>query len=192
VDEVEIRVGGVGLLLTRADAAMVARQLAEAGITEEAGAPARRRPLLSLRKPAQPDDTAKAVPPEPGRPISDDDPIWSIHSGEARRYEGPEWRPGDEPLARTLQDRLTRYTAAFHRALVDHPGRLLSVEDLGNLTDDLLSSNRVIAGAVAGYANWCESIDRRFPFCWWEGRNGGPATYAMQTRVAKLFRGARD
>jgi Family of unknown function (DUF6416) len=40
--------------------------------------------------------------------------------------------------------------------------------------------------------NWCERLDRRFLFCWWEGRNGASAAYAMQARVAQLSRDARD
>jgi hypothetical protein len=191
MDQVEIQVGDVRLLLSRAQAASVAAQLTQAGIGEEAQPPR----LLSLRKRFQPESAGETTLAGAGRPIADDDPMWSMYSGEAKRYEGPEWGPGDERLVRVLHDRLTRYTAAFHRALVDHPGRLLSVEDLGRLTegtDAHLSNNRVIAGAVAGYANWCQSIDRRFPFCWWEGRNGASARYAMKISVAKLFRDSRD
>jgi len=181
MDEVGIRIGELRMLLPWAVAADVAAQLAQAGIGHGDQAQ------------VQPNGPAEITTPNVGRRIADDDPMWSICSG-GPRYDGPEWRLGDEPLARTLQDRLTRYTIAFHRTLVDHPGRLLSVEDLGTLTEDTdthLYNNRVIAGAVAGYAYWCESIDRRFPFCWWEGRNGSSARYAMKTSVAELFRVAR-
>jgi hypothetical protein len=33
-------------------------------------------------------------------------------------------------------------------------------------------------------------LDRRFPFYWWEGRDGQSTRYAMQPRVAALFRAA--
>jgi hypothetical protein len=158
-DEFEIRVGGVGLLLTRADAASVAAQLAEAGIAAEA----------------------------PGRDLimGDDHPMWSLHSGGSR-HDAPDWGPGDEQLAEA-QYRLPPLTGRFHNALVDHPGQLLSVEDLASLTDGELPNSRVIAGALAGYVQWCERLNRRFPFYWWEGRNGESTTYAMQPRVAALF-----
>ncbi len=191
VDELEIRIGAVGLLLSRADAASVLTQLTELGIAEEVSAAGQLSPQSETNAAGE-DQT---IPSALGRPIADDDPMWSMYSGEARRYEGPQWGPGDESLARMLEDRLTPFTAAFHRALVDHPGRLLSVEDLDKLTEGTrthLHNNRVIAGAVAGYAHWCDSIDRRFPFCWWEGRNGASARYAMQTRIAKLFRDTRN
>jgi hypothetical protein len=161
-DPITIRVGGVGFLLTRADAASVAAQLAGAGIAAEAAGPG--KPLI----------------------IGDDHPMWSLHSG-GDRHTGPDWGDADERLAQT-QDRLPPLTAVFHKILVDHPGRVLSVEDLAELSDGQLSSSRVIAGALSGYVNWCERLDRRFPFYWWEGRNGESAKYAMQPRVARLFR----
>jgi hypothetical protein len=39
-------------------------------------------------------------------------------------------------------------------------------EDLACLTDGELSNSRVIAGALAGYVQWCERLNRRFPFYW--------------------------
>jgi hypothetical protein len=62
------------------------------------------------------------------------------------------------------------------------------------LADDvlLLCNSRAIADAVSGYVKWCTRLNRRFPFYWWEGRNGQSARYAMQPRVAALFRRARD
>jgi hypothetical protein len=160
-DPITIQADGVGLVLTRAVAASVAAQLAGAGIVVETA--------------------------EPGKPliIGDDHPMWSLHSG-GDRHTGPDWEDGDEHLAQT-QDRLPRLTAVFHKTLVDHPGWVLSVEDLADLTNGQLSNSRVIAGALSGYVNWCERLDRRFPFYWWEGRNGGSAKYAMQPRVALLF-----
>ncbi len=66
------------------------------------------------------------------------------------------------------------------------------MEDLSQLSANQLSNSRVIVGALSGYVNWCERLNRRFPFYWWEGRNGGSARYAMQPRVARLFRESRD
>jgi hypothetical protein len=160
-ETVTIRVGGVGLVLTTADAASAAAQLAAAGIAAEAA--------------------------ELGKPliIGADHPMWLLHSG-GDRHKGPDWQQGDERLAQT-QDRLPPLTAVFHKMLVDRPGWVLSVEDLAGLTDGQLLNSRVIAGALSGYVNWCERLNRRFPFYWWEGRNGESARYAMQPRVAKLF-----
>lgn len=87
-EQITIRVGGVGLLLTRADAASVAAQLAGAGIAAEAAGPG--QPLV----------------------IGDDHPMWSLHSG-GDRHAGPDWDDGDERLAQT-QDRLPPLTAVFH------------------------------------------------------------------------------
>lgn len=161
-EEIEIRVGGIGLVLSRGDAASVAAQLADAGIAAE--------PMTSNQVLI----------------IGDDHPMWSLHSGGSR-HEDPDWGPDDEQLAEA-QYRLPPLTARFHRTLVDHPGQLLSVEDLAGLTDGALSNSRVIAGALAGYVQWCERLDRRFPFYWWEGREGESTRYAMQPRVAALFR----
>lgn len=163
-EQIEVRVGGVGLLLSRGDAASVVAQLADAGIAAAASAP----------------DQALI--------IGDDHPMWSLHSGGSR-HDAPDWGPGDKHLAEA-QYRLPPLTAKFHRALMDHPGELLSVEDLALLTDGALSNSRVIAGALAGYVQWCERLDRRFPFYWWEGGDGQSTRYAMQPRVAALFRAA--
>lgn len=163
-DPIEIRVGGVGLLLTRADAASVAAQLADAGIA------------------------AEAVRPDGALIIGDDHPMWALHSGGAR-HDAPDWEPADAQLAQA-QYRLPPLTAKFHRALVDHPGQLLSVEDLEHLTGGALRNSRAIAGALAGYVQWCKRLDRRFPFYWWEGRDGESTRYAMQPRVAVLFQAA--
>jgi hypothetical protein len=162
VAEVEIRVGGISLTMSRDEAATVAAQLAEVGITAETS-------------------MASSM-----MIIADDHPMWSLHSGGGR-HDGPDWGPGDEQLAEG-QYRLPPLTTVFHRALVDHPGRLLSVEDLGRITRGALSSRHVIAGALSGYAQWCTRLNRRFPFYWWEGRDGKSSRYAMQLRVAALFR----
>jgi hypothetical protein len=164
-EQIEIRVGAIGLLLTRADAISVAAQLAEEGLAA---------------------DTAVAGA---AKIIGDDHPMWSLHSGGSR-HDGPDWRPDDVDLAEA-SSRLPRLTQVFHDALVDHPGQVLSVEDLARVTNGALSSSRVIAGALSGYVQWCERLDRRFPFYWWEGREGESTRYAMQPRVAALFRAAR-
>jgi hypothetical protein len=164
-EHIEIRVGAIGLLLTRADAASVAAQLAEEGVA------------------------ADAAVAGGAKIIGDDHPMWSLHSGGAR-HDGPDWKSEDAHLAEA-QGRLPRLTRVFHDALVDHPGQVLSVEDLAVATSGELASSRVIAGALSGYVQWCERIDRRFPFYWWEGRDGESSRYAMQPRVAALFRSAR-
>ena len=161
----EVRLpGGLGLLLSRGDAVSIVAQLADLGIVADAAAP------------------------DQARIIADDHPMWSLHSGGSR-HDAPDWGPGDERLAET-QYRLPPLTAKFHHTLMDHPGQLLSVEDLARLTDSALSNARVIAGALAGYVPWCERLDRRFPFYWWEGRDGESTRYAMQPRVAALFQAA--
>ena len=121
--------------------------------------------------------------------IGDGDPMWDMHSG-GDGHTGPDWTKDDKPLAQT-QDRLPPLTATFHKALVDHPGQILSIEDLAAITDGELMSSRVIAGAISGYVKWCERLNRRFPFYWWEGRKGQSAKYAMQPRVAAMFQAAR-
>jgi hypothetical protein len=162
-EEIVIKLGGLSLAMSQADAASVAVQLAKAGVVAEG-------------------DVSGAVVI-----ISDDHPMWILHSG-GERHAGPDWGPGDEVLAAT-QSQLPRITAMFHKALVDHPGQLMSVADLGAATGGALSSARVISGALAGYVHWCERLNRRFPFYWWEGRNRESTKYAMQPRVAALFRG---
>lgn len=165
MDPVAIRVGGITLLMSRGEAAAMAAQLAEVGITAE--------PAV--------DDNVMV--------IGDDHPMWKLHSG-GDSHNGPDWGPGDEQLAQG-QYRLPPLTAVFHDVLVDHPGQLLSVEDLRRITNDALSSRHVIAGALSGYSQWCTRLNRRFPFYWWEGRDGESSRYAMQARVAALFRASR-
>lgn len=167
-DHITIRIGGVELRVGAADAASIAAQLASAGVM---AAP------------------VTANTPDGVMVIGDEHPMWEIHSGGSR-HDGPDWGPDDRPLAES-QDRLPRLTRIFHDALVDHPGQLLSVEDLARVTGDELASSRVIAGALSGYVQWCERLDRRFPFYWWEGRDGSSTRYAMQPRVATLFAAAR-
>jgi hypothetical protein len=161
---IDITVGAIVLSLSRVDAAAIAGQLADAGIL--AKAPVAGRVLI----------------------LDDHHKMWLHHSGGSR-HSGPDWQSGDDRLAEA-QYRLPPLTAKFHRALVDHPGQLLSVEDLAEITDGALSNSRVIAGALAGYVQWCERLDRRFPYYWWEGRDGESTRYAMQPRVAALFRSA--
>ncbi len=164
-EQFAIQVGGVTLLLDRADAASAAAQLAQAGFL------------------------AEVAPVDGPLIIGDDHPLWSMHSG-GKRHEGQEWEPGDVDLAQT-QDQLPPLTSIFHRTLVDYPGQLLSVPELPRLTEGRLSSPRVIAGALSGYGKWCDQMNRRFPFEWWENSEGGPSTYAMRHRVAAVFRHAR-
>jgi hypothetical protein len=58
---------------------------------------------------------------------------------------------------------------------------------LARITDGALRNAQVIAGAITGYVQWCERLDRRFPFYWWQGREDESTRYAMQPRVAALF-----
>jgi hypothetical protein len=162
---ITISIGQVSITMSPADAASVAAQIAAANIG------------------------ARPAGQEGVRLIGDDDLMWEHHDGGPRHRE-PDWTADDRPLART-QDRLPPLTAIFHKALVDHPGQILSVEELAAITDGKLANSRVIAGAISGYVKWCERLGRRFPFYWWEGRNGQSAEYAMQPRVAALFQAAR-
>lgn len=165
IEPITINVGGIALVMSRTHALSVMSQLADAGIGTESAQP--EWPLI----------------------LRDDDPMWSLHSG-GDRHTGPDWTEHDQRIAQT-QDRLPPLTAVFHDTLVDHPGWVLSVEDLADFTQGRLANSRVIAGALSGYGKWCERLNRRFPFYWWERANGESTQYAMPPKVSRLFREAR-
>ncbi|MCO5968940.1 DUF6416 domain-containing protein [Actinoallomurus soli] len=120
--------------------------------------------------------------------LTDDDPMWSKESGG---HQGPEWGPDDRDLAAT-QDQLPTSTYLIHKVLVDHPGQMLSVPELIELTGNRFKNAHAVASALQGYSAWCKQHDRIFPFSWWAGRNGRATHYAMKPRVAALFREARQ
>lgn len=119
--------------------------------------------------------------------LEDDHPKWSRESGG---HEGPEWVPGDKDLAAT-QDQLPANTYLIHQVLVDHPGQMLSVPELIELTGGRFRNAQAVAAVFGGYSAWCKQHDRILPFSWWKGRNGEPTRYAMKPKVAALFGEAR-
>lgn len=170
------KVAGTRLFMVRPESLLLhARQILRVEVSDES--------VQDIERVAEAEEEAAVL--RDAMIIDNDHPMWSLHSGGSR-HDAPDWGPGDEHLAET-QSELPPLTAVFHRVLVERPGQILSVEDLARITDGELSNARVIAGALSGYVNWCERLNRRFPFYWWEGRNGESTRYAMQPKVAALF-----
>jgi hypothetical protein len=125
------------------------------------------------------------------RLLDDDSPLWSNHSGGAANHvTPPEWDEGsDLPLAIETYGRLKNKVRVFMDLLIDHPGQLLSVDEICAAAPTVFASDRSIAGSLNGFLRPCRDADRRFPFYWWENR---PTDYAMKESVARLFAAARD
>ena len=124
------------------------------------------------------------------RILTEDSPFWDRHDGgDANHASPPEWDdPRDLELAVTTYRRLRNKVLVFADLLIDHPGQLLSVDEICAAAPTVFQSDRSIAGSLNGFLKPCRDVDRRFPFYWWEHR---PTDYAMRPSVARLFAAAR-
>ena len=124
------------------------------------------------------------------RMLPEDSPLWDRHDGgDANHSNPPEWDDrSDLELAVTTYRRLRNKVLVFTDLLIDHPGQLLSIDEICAAAPTAFQSDRSIAGSLNGFRKPCRDADRRFPFYWWEHR---PTDYAMKPSVARLFAAAR-
>ncbi|MGH4013998.1 MAG: DUF6416 domain-containing protein [Pseudonocardiaceae bacterium] len=121
--------------------------------------------------------------------LDDDHPLWDQHTGlDGHRVE-PEWAASDLKRAQAFYQRVGGKAKVFLDLLVDYPGRLLTVDELCELSGAVFSGSRSIAGAINGLYRPHQSSGRRYPFYWWAGN---PTRYAMKPSVATLFHQARS
>ena len=125
------------------------------------------------------------------RSFPDDHSIWTKHSGSDPHRNRPEWTAEDEEDAETYYGLLTskEKAHALLNFLIDHPGELLTTDEIQAALPGVFSNSRSIAGSINGMTLLTEHSGRRYPFYWWEGN---PSRYGMKPSVAELFRRARD
>jgi hypothetical protein len=132
-----------------------------------------------------------AEPLDSRRTLEEEDPRWGHHSGSrANHIDPPEWdEHSDLELAAKAYGHLSRKVRVFTDLLIDHPGRMLSADEICAAVPDVFENHRAIAGCLNGYLKPCRVANRRFPFYWWDNT---PTDYAMKLGVARLLAVARD
>lgn len=123
-------------------------------------------------------------PTPPHRILDDEDPTWDLHTGLDGHRIKPEWDPRDLEQARAFYEGVRGKAKVFLDLLIDHPGRMLTVDELCTLSGGVFNGSHSVAGAVSGLYRAYDSSGRRYPFYWW---SGNPTTYAMKPTVAALF-----
>lgn len=146
--------------------------------------------VVSLKSQLDVDATRQPSEPGGGLVLPDGHPLWEQHTGLDGHRDYPEWgADSDLADAEAFYQPVRGKAKVFLDLLIDHPGRLLTVDDLCHLAGgDVFSGPRSIAGAINGLYRSHQASGRRYPFYWWEGR---PTRYAMKLSVAELFRRAR-
>ncbi|MGW1624669.1 DUF6416 domain-containing protein [Streptomyces sp. NPDC002172] len=123
--------------------------------------------------------------------LAEADPRWAEHSGEEGHYGAPEWGPEDLERAATFLAELAPQARQVFEYLVRNPGRMIHCTEL---VDKVLAGPRegdparVVAGVLSGMSKAHSNSGRRYPFYWWEAREGSAgATYAARPSVAAVF-----
>lgn len=117
--------------------------------------------------------------------------LWDLHSGGDGHRVMPDWNPSEdiEP-ARNFYEAVGGKAKIFLDILIDHPGRLFTVQEIRSLAGDTVFMNsHSLAGSLQGLTKPREESKLRFPFRWWEGP---PTRYAMRPDIAALFQRARS
>ena len=129
--------------------------------------------------------------------LKDDDPLWERHSG-GDGHSGPEWGPGDGPLAADFYRSLAVNARLIFDLLMDRPGEQVNSDRIaeqirgrGHTATSKLAG-QVVAGSLSMTGELAAASGRRLPFYWWKGRDGSASCYAMKPMVATLFRDARQ
>jgi hypothetical protein len=120
--------------------------------------------------------------------LDDEDPMWDQHAGLEGHRRKPEWTADDQQDVRTFYENVRGKGKIFLDILIDHPGHVLSVDELCALSKGNFTGSHSVAGAVSGLYRAYDSSEHRYPFYWW---SGNPTTYAMKPIVAALFDHAR-
>lgn len=124
--------------------------------------------------------------------LDDDHPMWAQHTGlDGHRLE-PEWSSADLKRAQTFYGHVNGKAKIFLDLLIDHPGRVLCVDELCELSGGVFMGSLSVAGSASGLQRPYRESGRRYPFYWWKGKKGERTSYAMKPTVAKLFHQARN
>ncbi|QDO41883.1 hypothetical protein FNV62_30555 [Streptomyces sp. RLB3-17] len=127
--------------------------------------------------------------------LTEADPRWAKHSGEAGHYGAPEWGPEDLERAAMFLAELAPQARRVFQHLLRNPGRRIHCTEL---VDKALGGPnesdpaRRVAGALSGMSKGHSNSERRLPFYWWEAPEGNAgATYAVRPSVAAVFLAAQ-
>lgn len=123
--------------------------------------------------------------------IDDTDPLWDEHDGGSG-HDGPGWQPGDEALALAYWEALDEKGRDVLGYLIANSGRRVHRDELVerlHLNPDGTKSGPHVTAAALGRAGHANGVAGRcFPYRWWKTPDG--AVYAVQQRVAEIFKGA--
>lgn len=150
-------------------------------VTEAVAAGLRDQLNQALNEPAAAQGTGGASTP---LVLDDEHPLWDQHSGLDGHRVDREWATCDLKHAQAFYELVGGKAKIFLDLLIDHPGRLLTVDELCALSGGVFSGSRSVAGAINGLYRAHRLSGRRYPFYWWAGN---PARYAMKPSVALLF-----
>lgn len=127
--------------------------------------------------------------------LTEADPRWSAHSGEAGHHDAPEWGPADLERAAAFLAELPSQAGRVLEYLLRNPGRTIHCTEL---VDKVLGGPnegdpaRRVAGVLSGMTKAHHNSGRRYPFYWWEAPEGSAgATYAVRPSMAAVFLAAR-
>jgi hypothetical protein len=129
--------------------------------------------------------------------FGDTDPLWDTFSGREGHRDGPDWTAADGQLAAEFYAACQNSARRLLDLLIDRPGQLLESDWIdgqifGPNARDNTNRRNAVASSVGGLAGAQIQSGRRYPYKWFEGRNGSPSQYGMKHYVAALFREARD
>lgn len=127
--------------------------------------------------------------------LTEADPRWAKHSGEAGHYRASEWGPEDLQRAAMFLAELAPQARRVFQYLLRNPGRGIHCTEL---VDEALGGPnesdpaRRVAGVLSGMGKGHSKSERRLPFYWWEAPEGSAgATYAVRPSVAAVFLAAQ-
>lgn len=121
--------------------------------------------------------------------LDDDHPMWTQHAGLDGHRIKPEWTLADLERAQAFYGEIDGKAKILLDLLIDHPGCVLSVDDLRRLSGGVFTNSFSVAGSTRHLHGSYQESGRRYPFYWWKGK---PSSYAMKPSVAKLFHQARN
>ena len=127
----------------------------------------------------------------------DDDPFWEKHDGGEGHRDAPEWSEADSARAGAFYATVHGDARKILDLMIEYPGQLLEADWIADqirpsAADRDSVRRRLVSGSLAALSGPREASQRRYPFYWWQGRDGSPTRYAMKPVVARLFRAARS
>ena len=117
--------------------------------------------------------------------LDHDDVFWEQHTGGDGHRDQPEWSQADGARATAFYADTGARARAFLDLLIDRPGQLLDADWIADqilgsdAARDRTSGRRTVARSIRGMRRAQTESGRRYPFKWFEGRNGSPTRYGM-------------